>query len=145
MSNFNKISMIGYLGRNPEMKTTTDGQSVVNFPIATTQKRKDQGESKDQTTWFSANFWNGQAELANENLKKGSPVYLEGRLRAREYTDKEGRLRVKLEVVGTQIHLLGNHEEANGSGGVTAKPTTFNNIAIVGYVGRAPELRYTPQ
>src|SRR2546423_13056981 len=99
MASFNKIIIVGYLGRDPELRYTPQGTPVCDFSVATTERRKDKsGELQDVTTWFRANAWNRQAEIASQYLKKGSQVYLEGVLTQNEYTDKEGNARTSLDV-----------------------------------------------
>src|SRR5215813_7371309 len=81
MASFNKIIVVGYLGRDPELRYTPDGTPVCNFSVATTERRKDKsGEFRDVTTWFTVNMWGRQAEVANQYLAKGKQVYIEGRL-----------------------------------------------------------------
>jgi len=107
MASFNKIIIVGYLGRDPEMRYTPQGTAVCNFSIATTEKRRDKaGDNQEVTTWFRVNAWNKLAELANQYLSKGKQVYVEGRLRQDEYTDREGNRRQTLEVTATEIHFL---------------------------------------
>ncbi|MBO0722680.1 MAG: single-stranded DNA-binding protein [Blastocatellia bacterium] len=108
MASFNKIVIVGYLGRDPEIRYTPQGTAVCNFTIATTEKRKDRaGEAQDVTTWFRVSAWGRQAEVANQYLSKGKQVYVEGRLRQEEYTDRDGAKRQSLEVNATDIHFLG--------------------------------------
>jgi single-strand DNA-binding protein len=108
MASFNKIVIVGYLGRDPEIRYTTQGTAVCNFTIATTEKRKDRaGEAQDVTTWFRVAAWGRQAEVANQYLTKGKQVYVEGRLRQEEYTDRDGVRRQTLEVTATDIQFLG--------------------------------------
>ncbi|HKX31966.1 MAG TPA: single-stranded DNA-binding protein [Blastocatellia bacterium] len=117
MASFNKIMIVGYLGRDPEIRYTPQGTAVCNFTIATTEKRKDRsGEAQDVTTWFRVSAWGRQAETANQYLAKGRQVYVEGRLRQEEYTDKDGNRRQSLEVTATDIHFLG----AKGEGAMGA-------------------------
>jgi single-strand DNA-binding protein len=115
MASFNKIIIVGYLGRDPEIRYTPQGQAVCNFSIATTEKRKDNaGEAQDITTWFRVTLWGRQAEVANQYLSKGKQVYIEGRLRQNEYTDREGVRRTSLEINATDIHFLGARGEEGG-------------------------------
>jgi single-strand DNA-binding protein len=108
MSSFNKIVIVGYLGRDPEIRNTPQGTAVCHFTIATTEKRKDRtGEAQDVTTWFRVSAWGRQAEVANQYLSKGKQVYVEGRLRQEEYTDRDGVRRQSLEVNATDIQFLG--------------------------------------
>lgn len=112
MASFNKIVIVGYLGRDPEIRYTPQGTAVCNFTIATTEKRKDRaGEGQDVTTWFRVAAWGRQAEVANQYLTKGKQVYVEGRLRQEEYTDREGNRRQSLEVNATDIQFLGSRAE----------------------------------
>lgn len=91
---YNKITLIANLGRDPELKYTPQGQAVCELSVATSEKRKDSnGERIEETTWFKAILWGKQAEALAKYLFKGQQVYLEGKLRAREWTDKEGRTR----------------------------------------------------
>lgn len=108
MASFNKIVIVGYLGRDPEIRYLPDGTAVCNFSIATTERRKDRsGDSQDVTTWFRVNVWGKQAESANQYLSKGRQVYVEGRLTQQEYTDREGNHRTSLDVRATDVHFLG--------------------------------------
>src|SRR6266542_1942828 len=110
---FNKITIVGYLGRDPELRYTPQGTAVCNVSVATTERRKNvTGEYEDHTTWFRVTFWNRQAELANEYLAKGRQVYIEGRLRQEEYTDREGNIRTILEVNATEMQFLGRREDS---------------------------------
>jgi single-strand DNA-binding protein len=112
MSSFNKITIVGYLGRDPELRYTPQGTAVCNTSVATTERRKNvAGEYEDHTTWFRVTFWNRQAELANEYLAKGRQVYVEGRLRQEEYTDRDGSRRVSLEVTATEMQFLGRRDD----------------------------------
>jgi single-strand DNA-binding protein len=105
---FNKITIVGFLGRDPELKTTPQGTAVCKFSVATTERRKGiTGESEEVTSWFRVTVWGRQAELANEYLSKGRQVYVEGRLRVEEYIDRDGNTRFSLEVNATDLQFLG--------------------------------------
>jgi single-strand DNA-binding protein len=109
---FNKITIVGYLGRDPELRYTPQGTALCKMSIATTEKRKNvAGEMEEHTTWFRVTAWGRQAELANEYLAKGRQVYIEGRLRLEEYTDREGQKRFSAEVNATEIQFLGQRTE----------------------------------
>jgi single-strand DNA-binding protein len=104
---FNKIILVGNLGRDPELRYTPQGSAVCNFSIATNEKRKDKaGELQDVTTWFRVTLWNKQAENASKYLTKGSPVYIEGRLRIEEWQDRDGNNRYTLEVQGSDMQFI---------------------------------------
>ncbi|MGH9847111.1 MAG: single-stranded DNA-binding protein [Blastocatellia bacterium] len=118
MASFNKIMIVGYLGRDPEIRYTPQGKAFCSFSIATTEKRKDNtGESQDVTTWFRVTYWDRMAEVANQYLSKGKQVYVEGRLRTSEYTDREGQKRQTLEVFGTDLQFLSPRGDDAGTGG----------------------------
>ncbi|HYY57220.1 MAG TPA: single-stranded DNA-binding protein [Pyrinomonadaceae bacterium] len=105
---FNKIILVGNLGRDPELRYTPQGTPVCNFTVATNEKRKDRGgEMQDFTTWFRVTLWGRQAETASQYLTKGRPIYVEGRLRLEEWTDKDGKQRYTLEVHATDMQFIG--------------------------------------
>jgi single-strand DNA-binding protein len=110
---FNKITIVGNLGRDPELRYTPQGTAVCSFSVATSEKRKDRtGEMQDQTTWFKITLWNKQAETAAKWLTKGKPIYIEGRLRTEEWTDKDGKTRTSLEVFGTDMQFIGTRGDS---------------------------------
>jgi len=113
---FNKITIVGYLGRDPELRYTPQGTALCKMSIATTEKRKNvTGETEEHTTWFRVTAWGRQAELANEYLTKGRQVYVEGRLRLEEYTDREGQKRFSAEVSATEIQFIGHRTDMPGA------------------------------
>lgn len=106
---FNKVIIVGHLGRDPELRYTPQGSAVCNFSVATTDKRRDKsGEFQEVTTWFKVTLWEKKAEVASKYLTKGTQVYIEGRLRVEEWTDRDGKNRHTLEVQGTDMQFLGN-------------------------------------
>jgi single-strand DNA-binding protein len=122
MPSFNKITVVGYLGRDPELRYTADGTPVCNFSVATTERRKDRsGEMQDVTTWFRVNVWRRQAEVASQYLKKGRLVYVEGRLSQSEYQDREGQTRTSLEIQASDIQFIGARGDES-SGETEARP-----------------------
>lgn len=105
---FNKITLIGHLGKDPELRYTPQGIAVCNFTMATNDKRRDQaGELQDVTMWFKVTLWRQQAENAAKYLAKGRQVYVEGRLRVEEWTDRDGNNRHTLEVQASDLQFLG--------------------------------------
>jgi single-strand DNA-binding protein len=105
---FNKVILVGNLGRDPELRYTPQGTPVCSFSMATNERRKDKtGEMQDQTTWFRVTLWGRQAETASQYLTKGRPVYIEGRLRVEEWTDRDGKPRHTLEVHATDMQFIG--------------------------------------
>jgi single-strand DNA-binding protein len=112
MASFNKIIMVGYLGRDAELRYTPQGTPVCDFSIATTERRKDKsGEFQDHTTWFRVSYWGKRAESIHQYLTKGKLVYLEGRLNQREYQDRDGNTRTSLDVNCTEVQFLGPRGE----------------------------------
>ena|SRR6185436_15341248 len=116
MASFNRITIVGYLGRDPELRYTPDGTPVCDFSVATTERRKDKsGEPQDITTWFRVTVWRRQAELAGQYLSKGKQVYVEGRLVQREYQDRDGNTRYNLEVTASDVQFLGSRGDEGSS------------------------------
>jgi single-strand DNA-binding protein len=121
---FNKIIIVGNLGRDPELRYTPQGVAVCNFSLATNEKKRDKsGELQDVTTWFRVTLWRNQAENAAKYLTKGRPVYIEGRLGVEEWTDRDGKTRYTLEVQATDMQFIsaGPRGEEEFSGGGTAE------------------------
>ena len=117
---FNKIIVVGNLGRDPELRYTPQGNAVCSFTMATNEKRRDKaGEMQDVTTWFKITLWGKQAETASKYLSKGRPVYIEGRLRIEEWTDRDNNNRFTLEVNATDMQFISAGREGGGdySGG----------------------------
>lgn len=109
---FNKIILVGNLGRDPELRYTPQGSAVCSFSMATNEKRRDKsGEFQNVATWFRVTLWGNQAEVASKYLTKGKQVYIEGRLRMEEYTDREGVVQKTLEVNGTDMQFIGSRED----------------------------------
>lgn len=120
MSSFNKIIIVGYLGRDPELRYTPQGTAVCNFSVATTERRKDKsGEFQDVTTWFNVSMWGNRAETVTPYLSKGKLVYIEGRLTQREYQDRDGNTRTSIDVNATELQFVGSRGD-EGSGGSTS-------------------------
>ncbi len=108
MAGINKVILIGNLGKDPEIRYLDNGTPVVNFPIATTETYKNkQGEKVSQTEWHNIVLWRGLAEVAEQWLKKGSSVYIEGKIRNRKWEDKEGNTRYNTEILGDNMTMLG--------------------------------------
>ena len=116
MASVNKVIVLGNLGRDPEVRYTPNGNAVCNLRIATTRnwKSKDSGEKMEETEWHSVVLYDRQAEIAGEYLKKGRPVYIEGRLKTRKWTDKEGVEKYTTEIVADSMQLLGGREGGGG-------------------------------
>jgi len=108
MAGVNKVILVGNLGKDPEIRTLDNGRSVASFSVATTESYKDKnGQKVDNTEWHNIVMWSPLAEIAQKYLKKGSQVYLEGKLSTRSWDDKEGNKRYTTEVVVREMTLLG--------------------------------------
>ena len=115
---FNKITIVGNLGKDPDLRYTPQGVAVCSFTMATNEKRRDKsGELQDVTTWFKITLWRQQAENAAKYLTKGSPVYIEGRLRIEEWTDRDNNNRYTLDVQATDMQFIGSRGGGEYSGG----------------------------
>jgi single-strand DNA-binding protein len=126
MASVNKVILIGNLGRDPEVRFTQGGTPVANFTMATTERWNDpSGEKKEKTEWHRIVLWGKQAEIAGEYLRKGRPVYIEGSLQTREWTDREGNKRYTTEVRAQRMQLLGRAEDR---GGVPAGTTVADEM-----------------
>lgn len=110
----NKVTLIGNLGGDPSFKSFTNGGSVTNISLATSEVWKKDGETKERTEWHNVVFHNGLAEVASKYLQKGSRIYLEGSIRSRKYEDKEGKERTVYEVHAYEMNLL-DASKPNGS------------------------------
>ncbi len=115
----NKVILVGNLGKDPESRYMPNGKAVTNFSVATTDSWKDKqtGEQREQTEWHNIVMYERLAEVAAEYLKKGSQVYIEGRLRTRKWQDKEGRDRYTTEVIANDMQMLGSRPGGGGGGG----------------------------
>jgi single-strand DNA-binding protein len=113
----NKVILVGRLGRDPETRSTGGGQAVANFSIATDETYKDRnGEKQKRTEWHKIVVWGKQAEIAQQYLKKGSLLFLEGRIQSREWQDKEGQKRTSFEIVATNFRMLGGRGDGAAAG-----------------------------
>lgn len=120
---FNKITLVGNLGKDPDFRYTPQGNPVCTISLATNERRRDKsGEFQDVTTWFRVTLWGKQAETAQKFLTKGSPIYIEGRLRIEEWSDRDGKNRYTLDVQATDMQFLGGRGEGAGSGAATPPP-----------------------
>jgi single-strand DNA-binding protein len=123
MASVNKVILVGNLGRDPETRYNPEGGAITNISVATTDTWKDKasGEKQERTEWHRVVFFSRLAEIAGEYLKKGRPVYVEGRLKTRKWQDKEGQDRYTTEIVADRMQMLGTRE---GSGApVAAEPS----------------------
>jgi len=113
----NRVILVGRLGRDPETRYTSGGQAVANFSVATDESYKDRnGERQKRTEWHKIVVWGKQAEIAQQYLKKGSLVFIEGRIQSREWQDKEGQKRTSFEIVANNFRMLGGRSDAAAAG-----------------------------
>ena len=111
----NKAILIGRLGRDPEVRYTPNGEAVANFSIATDEQWKDKnGERQTRTEWHNITLYRKLGEIAGQYLRKGSLVYIEGRIQSRKYTDKDGVERTAYEIIGNEMKMLGSKSENAG-------------------------------
>lgn len=113
MASVNKVIIVGNLGRDPEVRYMPSGDAIANVAVATSYKSKDKntGEQKEQTEWHRISFFGKLAEIVGQYLKKGSSVYVEGRLQTRKYTDKDGIERYATEIVAENMQMLGGKQD----------------------------------
>jgi single-strand DNA-binding protein len=117
MASVNKVILIGNLGRDPETRYMPDGGAITNISVATTDVWKDkQGEKQEKTEWHRVAFFGKLAEIAGEYLKKGSQVYVEGRLQTRKWQDKDGADKYTTEIVADRMQMLGSRQGMGGGG-----------------------------
>ncbi|MEA3128830.1 MAG: single-strand DNA-binding protein, partial [Paraburkholderia sp.] len=119
MASVNKVILVGNLGADPEVRYLPSGDAVANIRLATTDRYKDKasGEMKEATEWHRVSFFGRLAEIVSEYLKKGSSVYLEGRIRTRKWQAQDGTDRYSTEIVAEQMQMLGGRGGAMGGGG----------------------------
>ena len=119
MASVNKVILVGNCGRDPEIRYLPSGGAVANISIATTSRRKDRnsGEFIEETQWHRVTFFERLAEIVGEYVKKGTPVYVEGRLTYRKYTDKDGIEKTATDIIASEMQLLGSRQGMGGPGG----------------------------
>ncbi|MDX2303519.1 MAG: single-stranded DNA-binding protein [Microscillaceae bacterium] len=126
MASYNKIMLIGNLGRDPEVREY-QGRKVANFSLAVNEKyTKSDGSSVERTEWFRVTFWGNTAETVEKYLKKGSQVFVEGRLSTQEFKDKEGMTRTALEVSGQGLTMLGGQSGSMSNSGSTGTESSYS-------------------
>ena len=119
MASVNKVILVGNLGRDPETRFAPSGAAICNVTIATSRNWRDKasGEKREETEWHRVVFYDKLAEIAGEYLKKGRPVYVEGRLKTRKWTDKDGVEKYTTEIIAEEMQLLGGREGGGGDEG----------------------------
>ncbi|MDQ2779159.1 MAG: single-stranded DNA-binding protein [Pseudomonadota bacterium] len=118
MASVNKVIIVGNLGKDPEVRYLPSGSAICNISVATSRQWKDKtsGDKQEETEWHRITFFDRMAEIAGEYLKKGRSVYVEGRLKTRKYTDKDGVEKYATDIVATEMQLLGGRESGGGGG-----------------------------
>jgi single-strand DNA-binding protein len=113
----NKVILVGRLGRDPEIRYTTGGQAVANFSMATDESYKDRnGERQKRTEWHKIVAWRKLAEFSQQYLKKGSMIYVEGKIQSREWQDKEGQKRTSFEIIASDFRFVGGRADGAAAG-----------------------------
>ncbi|HEX8428941.1 single-stranded DNA-binding protein [Hymenobacter sp.] len=133
MAGINKVILVGNLGKDPEVRHLEGGVSVANFTLATNEYYKDkQGTRVERTEWHNIAAWRGLAEMTEKYLKKGQQVYIEGKIRTRQYQDKENQTRYITEIIADEITMLGGRPQVgdgqaqtNGTAAAAEAPQTF--------------------
>ncbi|GBU09398.1 single-stranded DNA-binding protein [Gammaproteobacteria bacterium] len=127
----NKVILVGNLGKDPDIRYTATGAAVANITIATSESWKDKtsGETQERTEWHNVVFFNRLAEIVGEHLKKGSQVYIEGALKTRKYTDKNGIERYATDVVANELQMLGSRNAGAGANPAQSMETQANQQA----------------
>jgi single-strand DNA-binding protein len=139
MASVNKVILVGNLGRDPETRYTAGGDPITNVSIATTDTWKDKsGEKQEKTEWHRVAFFGKLAEIAGEYLKKGSQVYVEGRLQTRKWQDKDGQDRYTTEIVADRMQMLGSRAGSGGGSVGGGEPPAERERATAGGSKSAP-------
>lgn len=133
MSGINKVILVGHLGKDPEVRHLENNVSVASFPLATSETFNKDGQRVEQTEWHNIVMWRGLAEIAAKYLHKGKLVYIEGKLRTRNYEDKEGIKRYTTEVVADNFTMLGRKSDFNNTTGEGAQPKPKNTDDTVNF------------
>ncbi|MBI3782576.1 MAG: single-stranded DNA-binding protein [Deltaproteobacteria bacterium] len=121
----NKVILVGNLGKDPEVRFTPNGQAIAKFPVATTEKWRDQqGQMQERTEWHNVVVWGKQAETCGQYLAKGRQVFVEGRIQTRNYDDKDGNKRYITEIVAQNVRFLG------GSGGGAGRGASDSSVSV---------------
>ena len=140
MASVNKVILIGNLGKDPETRFSPSGGAICNVRLATTRSWKDKtsGERKEETEWHSVVFYDRLAEIAGEYLKKGRPVYVEGRLQTRKWQTKEGQDRYTTEIIADQMQMLGGRDSGGSSN------ASYDDMNQDSDMGAAPSRQQAP-
>ncbi len=140
MASLNKVILVGYLGRDPESRYMPSGEQVTNISVATTENWTDKqsAEKKSLTEWHRCVFFGKLAEIAGQYLKKGSQVYIEGRIRTNKYTDRDGVERYQTQIIADTMQMLGSKQDGSAQPAGTKQPAQRNSYAEAKQTGRMP-------
>lgn len=135
----NKIVIVGFVGRDAEIRYTNTGKAVASFTLATTERRKDKqtGQPVDHTEWFRISCWDRLAEIAGEYVKKGKQVYVEGPVTTSTYDDRDGNKRFSIDVTARELHLLDAAQSGQGGGNYNQQQS-YNRPAAAASSSPAP-------
>ena len=138
MASVNKVTIIGNLGRDPENRYLPSGEQVTSIAVATTDRWRDKatGDMKEQTEWHRISFFGKLAEIAGQYLKKGSQVYIEGRIRTNKYTDRDGVERYQTQIIADTMQMLGSKHNGSTQPVGTKQPAQRNSYAEAKQTGR---------
>lgn len=140
MASLNKVIIIGHLGRDPENRYMPSGEQVTSIAVATTDRWRDKatGEQKEQTEWHRISFFGKLAEIAGQYLKKGSQVYVEGRIRTQKYTDRDGIERYQTNIIASTMQMLGSKQDSGNGGQSGSRNNGRNSYSDAKQTGRRP-------
>ena len=123
----NKVILVGRLGRDPETRYMPNGDAITNFSLATDEQWRDRnGERQTRTEWHNITLFGKLGEIAGQYLRKGSQVFIEGKIQSRKYTGKDGIERTAYDIIGNEMRMLGNRNDGSDSGNNNAAPPTSN-------------------
>jgi single-strand DNA-binding protein len=136
----NKVTLIGNLGNDPELRSTQSGSAVANITLATSESWRDKEtqETKERVEWHRVIFFGRLAEVVNEYLRKGSQVYVEGRIQTRKWQDKDGNDRYTTEIVANEMQMLGSRSANSDSAPANQQPSSISQPATQGAVINEP-------
>ena len=124
----NKVILVGRLGRDPETRYMPNGDAITNFSLATDEQWRDRnGERQTRTEWHNVTLYGKLGEIASQYLRKGSQVFIEGKIQSRKYTGKDGIERTAYNIIGNEMKMLGNRNDGFDSGNNNAAPPTSSN------------------
>ena len=125
----NKVILIGRLGRDPETRYMPNGDAITNFSLATDEQWRDRnGERQTRTEWHNVSLYGKLGEIANQYLRKGSQVFVEGKIQSRKYTGNDGIERTAYNIIGNEMRMLGDRNDGFDSGNNNAAPPTSSNL-----------------